>query len=78
MKAKIKEIEEKFDSEIRNVSLPEHLEETRVKYLGRKGVLTSLLKQVSALSNDEKPVFGKLLNDLKNNIIYNDSTKTIG
>ncbi len=77
LKAKIKEIEEKFDSEIRNVSLPEHLEETRVKYLGRKGVLTSLLKQVSALSNDEKPVFGKLLNDLKNNINTKISEKLV-
>ena len=68
MKAKIKEIEEKFDSEIKNISLPEHLEEIRVKYLGRKGVVTSLLKQVSTLSNDEKPVFGRLLNNLKTNI----------
>ncbi|MBU0478614.1 phenylalanine--tRNA ligase subunit alpha [bacterium] len=68
MKAKIKEIEEKFNFEIKNISLPEHLEEIRVKYIGRKGVLTSLLKQVSALSNDEKPVFGRLLNNLKTNI----------
>ncbi len=68
MKAKIKEIEEKFHSEIKNISLPEHLEEIRVKYLGRKGILTSLLKQVSILSNDEKPVFGKLLNNLKTNM----------
>jgi len=68
LKTKIRKIEEEVGSEIKNVSLPEHLEEIRIKYLGRKGVLTSLLKQVSALSNDEKPVFGKLLNDLKNNI----------
>ncbi|MCK5595514.1 phenylalanine--tRNA ligase subunit alpha, partial [bacterium] len=75
MKAKIKKIEEKFSSAIKDVSLPEHLEEIRVKYLGRKGVLTSLLKQVSALSNDEKPIFGKLLNDLKNNLSTKISEK---
>ncbi|MFH1905044.1 MAG: phenylalanine--tRNA ligase subunit alpha [bacterium] len=68
MKAKIKEIEEKFNFEIKNISLPEHLEEIRVKYLGRKGIVTSLLKQVSTLSNSEKPVFGRLLNNLKTNI----------
>ena len=68
MKTKIKKIEENFNSEIKNISLPEHLAEIRVKYLGRKGVLTSLLKQVSTLPNDEKPVFGRLLNNLKTNI----------
>ena len=68
LKAKIKEIEEKFSSEIENISLPGHLEEIRVKYLGRKGIITSLLKQVSTLSNSERPVFGRLLNNFKNNI----------
>jgi len=41
LKTKIKKIEDNFDSEVKNISLPEHLEEIRVKYLGRKGVLTS-------------------------------------
>ena len=68
MKAKIKEVEKKFSSEIESISLPEHIEKARIKYLGRKGVITSLLKQVVALPNDQKPVFGKLLNNLKTNI----------
>jgi len=68
LKAKIKEIEKKFSSEIESISLPEHTEKIRVKYLGRKGIITSLLKQVSALPNDQKPVLGKLLNNLKTNV----------
>lgn len=68
MKAKIKEIEKKFSLEIESISLPEHAEKIRVKYLGRKGIITSLLKQVSALPNNQKPVWGKLLNNLKTNV----------
>ena len=76
MKAKIKEIEKNFSSEIEIISLPEHVEKIRVKYLGRKGVITSLLKQVAALPNDQKPVFGKLLNNLKTNITTRISEKS--
>jgi len=68
LKAKIKEIEKKFSLEIESISLPEHAEKIRVKYLGRKGIITSLLKQVSALPNNQKPVWGKLLNNLKTNV----------
>ena len=68
MKAKIKEIEKKISLEIESISLPEHAEKIRVKYLGRKGIITSLLKQVSALPNNQKPVLGKLLNNLKTNV----------
>jgi len=76
LKAKIKEIEKNFSSEIEIISLPEHVEKIRVKYLGRKGVITSLLKQVAALPNDQKPVFGKLLNNLKTNITTRISEKS--
>jgi len=68
LKAKIKEIEKKISLEIESISLPEHIEKIRVKYLGRKGIITSLLKQVSALPNNQKPVLGKLLNNLKINV----------
>ena len=45
-------------------SMPE-LEEFRVKYLGKKGELTSILKQMGGLSAEERPVFGKLANDVR-------------
>lgn len=45
-------------------SIPE-LEEFRVKYLGKKGELTSILKQMGGLSAEERPVFGKLANDVR-------------
>ena len=38
------------------------LEQLRVKYLGKKGQLTDLLKSVSQLSVEERPKFGKAIN----------------
>ena len=39
-----------------------HLEQLRVKMLGKKGQLTELLKNVSQLSAEERPVYGKAIN----------------
>jgi phenylalanyl-tRNA synthetase alpha chain len=42
------------------------LETTRVKYLGRSGSISSWGEQMKALSKEEKPVVGKLLNEVRN------------
>ena len=41
------------------------LEEIRIKYLGKKGELTALLKMMGSLTADERPVMGQLVNDAK-------------
>ncbi len=41
------------------------IEEIRVKYLGKKGSITALLKGMKNLSNDEKKTFGAEVNKLK-------------
>ena len=41
-----------------------NLEELRVKYLGKKGEITSLKKNISKLPNEEKPMAGKLINEI--------------
>jgi phenylalanyl-tRNA synthetase alpha chain len=40
----------------------------KTKYLGRKGLLTGLLRNIAKVPNDEKPLFGKLCNELKNSL----------
>ncbi|MFA5322429.1 MAG: phenylalanine--tRNA ligase subunit alpha [Smithella sp.] len=40
----------------------------RTKYLGRKGLLTGLLRNIAQVSDNEKPLFGKLCNELKNSL----------
>ena len=41
------------------------LDALRVKYLGKKGELTAVLKQMGKLSNQERPVIGQLANEVR-------------
>ena len=41
------------------------LEAVRVRYLGKKGELTAVLKQMGKLSPEERPVMGQLANDVR-------------
>ena len=41
------------------------LEALRVRYLGKKGELTALLKQMGKLSAEERPVMGQLANEVR-------------
>ena len=41
------------------------LEALRVRYLGKKGELTAILKQMGKLSAEERPIMGQLANDVR-------------
>ena len=43
----------------------EELEALRVKYLGKKGELTAVLKQMGKLSPEERPVMGQVANEVR-------------
>ena len=42
-----------------------NLEEVRIKYLGKKGELTSVLRMMGQLSPEERPVMGQLANEVR-------------
>ena len=44
---------------------PESIEALRVKYLGKKGELTGILRQMGKLSPEERPAMGQLANQLR-------------
>ena len=44
------------------------LEEIRVKYLGKKGELTTILRGMGSLTPEERPVVGKLVNEAKSEV----------
>ena len=44
---------------------PAELESLRVKFLGKKGELTAVLKQMGTLSAEERPVMGSLANQVR-------------
>lgn len=56
---------EQASSEIAVAAQESELEAARVRYLGKKGVLTNLLKSVGSLSAEERPVIGQKINSAK-------------
>ncbi|MBQ9827218.1 MAG: phenylalanine--tRNA ligase subunit alpha [Lachnospiraceae bacterium] len=65
---KPQEIMEKALEELKSLSDSNALNEFRVKYLGKKGEITGLMKQMKDLSAEEKPVFGQAVNNARKKI----------
>ena len=68
MRDKIKEIERIAVEEIGFATDAEALEKARVKYLGRKGLVTELFKQMGGVSSSDRAEIGKLINSLKETV----------
>ena len=68
MEEKLTAIKEAALNEIASVENSAALEEIRVKYLGKKGELTTILRGMGSLSPEERPVVGKLVNIAKNEV----------
>ena len=68
MKEQIESIKQKSISEIENAKDLKQLNDLRVQYLGKKGELTSVLRGMGALSAEERPVIGSLLNSVKEDL----------
>jgi len=63
--SEIEKIKNDFKQEIDEVDSSSDLEQLRIKYLGRNGIITRLFDQLKSVPTDEKPSFGKLLNTLR-------------
>ena len=46
----------------------EEIEQLRIQYLGKKGVMNDLFAQFKTVPNEEKREMGSLLNELKNSV----------
>ncbi|MEG1448621.1 MAG: phenylalanine--tRNA ligase subunit alpha [Oscillospiraceae bacterium] len=68
MKKQLEEIKAAAVEQINAVSDLKELDELRVKYLGKKGELTAILKQMGGLSAEERPVIGQLANVVRTEI----------
>jgi len=55
-------------NEIKDASSIEAVENLRVKYLGKKGELTAILKEMGKLSKEERPVIGQVANTVRESI----------
>lgn len=76
MKKELEKLKEEFDFDLMNSNSQKDIENVRVKYLGKKGALTGILKQMGTLSADERPVIGKISNEIRNYISKSIEEKT--
>ena len=68
MADKTSEVRLAFLSALDAVETADELEKIRVEYIGKKGYVTELLKDMKNLSNEEKKTFGQAVNVLKNEV----------
>ena len=68
MKEQIEKIRQEALAAIANAADAKQLDEAKVKYLGRKGELTAVLRGMGALSAEERPVIGSLVNVVKSEL----------
>ena len=64
-KEQLEEIRSSVDRELTDIRVPDQLEELRVRYLGKKGRLTAILKQMGSLRPEERPVVGEMANGVR-------------
>ncbi len=62
---KVNEIKQKFKEQFEKISSLKELEDLRIKYLGKKGEITTLLKKIKDVPPEERKEFGRAVNTLK-------------
>ena len=68
MREKLLDMEKKALQEIEIADNLSSLEKFRVTYLGKKGLMTSIMRQLSEVPAEERPLIGKLANRVKGNL----------
>ncbi len=68
MKAALEQIRQTVAAELNAAHDLKALDALRVKFLGKKGELTAILKQMGKLSAEERPVIGQLANEVRADI----------
>ena len=77
LEEKIHKVNSEFNEDILNANNLKQLEDIRIKYLSRNGLVAKLFDELKNVSKEDKPSLGKALNFLRNDISQNfNSTKT--
>ena len=69
LKDSIKSVKSDFLTDFANINEHFSTDDIKLKYLGRNGLVTMLFKKLGQVSNDDRPLYGQLLNQLKNDLI---------
>ena len=65
----IKDLEKSILEEVSNAQSFQDLQIVKIRELGKKGRISSLMKSLSTVSNEEKKILGKSYNDLRIQIL---------
>jgi phenylalanyl-tRNA synthetase alpha chain len=68
MRDKLEKIKLESTTELESVNSLQQLEELRIKYLGKKGELTQVLRGMGGLSAEERPIIGQFANEIRDYI----------
>lgn len=68
MQPAIDKIRQEFTQDLSKIATSNDLEALKVKFLGRKGPVQDLMKHLKDAKPDERPIWGKWINDLKDEL----------
>ena len=68
MKEKLQNIKEEALRAIEAADVPEKLNDVRVKFLGKKGELTAVLKSMKDVALEDRPKVGQMVNETRSAI----------
>jgi len=68
LKEKLEQIKENAILELKKSLKDSDVNDIRIKYLGKKGELTQILRGMKSLSKEERPVVGKLANQVRKSL----------
>lgn len=65
---KLEELREKIRKDLGEVKCVDDLKNIRVQYLGKKGVLTEILRGLGSVAAEERPKVGKMVNEVRSKV----------
>ncbi len=68
MEKKVTALRLAFQSELKGVKHTRDVDELKVKYLGKKGPIQELMLELRHATKEERPLLGKMINDLKEEV----------
>jgi len=68
MQQKLEQIRQEAKAALASAEDSKAVDELRVRYLGKKGEITAILKQMGSLSSEERPKMGQLANEVRADI----------
>lgn len=68
MREKLENLLSAATAELSHIATEDALQELRIKYLGKKGELTSVMKGLGTLSPEERPLVGQVVNKVKSEL----------